>query len=37
MKFVQLTEYNTINIFLEKSHINVVEKLVPEPFMKSQN
>ena len=37
MKFGQLIEYSIINIFLEKLYVvvqNVVEKLVPEPFIK---
>ena len=37
MKFGQLIEYSIINIFFEKLYVvvqNVVEKLVPEPFIK---
>ena len=37
MKFDQLIEYNTANIFLEKSYQNVVENLFPDPFLKDQN
>ena len=33
MKFGQLIEYNTKNIFLEKSYT----KLFPDPFLKNQN
>ena len=35
VKFGQLKEYNMRKIFLEKSY--VVEKLVPNPFLKNQN
>ena len=38
MKFGQLIEYNMKNIFFLKSHTkNVVEKLLPDPFLKNQN
>ena len=37
MKFGQLIEYNMRNIFLEKHTQNVVEKLVPDHFLKNQN
>ena len=37
MKFCQLIEYNVRNIFLINHTQNVVEKLVPEPFLKNQN
>ena len=37
MSFGQLVEYNMRNIFLEKSYTNVMEKLVPDPFIKNQN
>ena len=39
MKFFQLTECNIINIFLEKPHQTLVEKLIWEtnPFLKHQN
>ena len=37
MKFGQLIEYNTRNIFLEKSYTNVVEKLVPDIFLENEN
>ena len=37
MKFGQLIEYNTRNIFVEKSYKNVVEKLFLDPFLKNQN
>ena len=33
MKFGQLKECNMRNIFLEKLYTNVVEKLVPVPFL----
>ena len=33
IKFGQLTEYNTRNIFLEKSSQNVGEKLLLHPFL----
>ena len=36
-KLGQLIEYNMRNIFLEKPYRNVVEKLVPDPFLKSQD
>ena len=35
MKFGQLIEYNMRNIILEKSYTNVVEKLVPDFFLKN--
>ena len=34
MKFGQLIEYNTRNIFLEKSYTECVRKTVPRPFSK---
>ena len=37
MKFGQLIEYNTRNIFLEKYTQKYVEKLFPDPFLKNQN
>ena len=37
MKFVQLLEYNTRNIFLKNHTQNVAEKLFPDPFLKNQN
>ena len=37
IKFGQLIECNMRNIFLEKSYTNVVEKLVPNPFLESKN
>ena len=38
MTFGQLIECNMRNIFLEKNHTqNVVETLVPDPFLKSKN
>ena len=38
MNFDQLIEYNTKNIFLWKNHTqNVVEKQVPDSFIKNQN
>ena len=35
-KFRRVIEYNS-NIFLEKSYLNVMEKLVPDPSLKIQN
>ena len=32
MKFGQLIEYNTSNIFLKNDAQNVIEKLIPTPF-----
>ena len=37
MKFRQLIEYNMRKIFLKNYRQNVVEKLFPDPFPKSQN
>ena len=38
MKFGQLTEYNMRNnFFLKNPTQNVVEKLFPGPFLKTQN
>ena len=37
MIFGQLTECNMRNIFLKKSYTNVVEKLVPDPFLNNEN
>ena len=37
MTFGQLIEYNVINVFPEKYTQNVMEKLVPDPFIKTQN
>ena len=38
MKFGQLIEYNMRNIFFKKSYTkDVVEKLFPNPFLKSEN
>ena len=38
MKFDQLIEYNMKNIFIEKLYAkNMMEKLVPGSFVKSQN
>ena len=37
MKFGQLIEYNITNTFLEKLHINIVERLFSDPFLKNQN
>ena len=37
MKVFQLIEYNMRNISLEKSSTRVVEKLVPDPFIKNRN
>ena len=36
MKFGHLVKYGMRNIFLEKSK-SVVEKLVPDPFLKNHN
>ena len=33
MKFCQLIEYNIRNIFLENYTKNVMDKLVPDPFI----
>ena len=35
MNFGQLIEYNTRNIFVEKSTENVVKKQFPAPFLKN--
>ena len=35
--FGQLIEYNMRNFFLRKHPQNVVEKLAPDPFLKSEN
>ena len=35
MKFGMLIEYNMRNIVLEKSYTNVLEKLVPDPFLEN--
>ena len=37
MNFGQLIECNMRNIFLENHTQNVVEKLVPDHFLKNQN
>ena len=37
MKFRQLIEYNMRKVFLKNYRQNVVEKLFPDPFPKSQN
>ena len=38
MKFGQLIECNMRNIFVKKNHTqNVLEKLFPEPYLKTQN
>ena len=34
MKFVQLREYNTRNIFVEKSYTKCVKKTIPRPLSK---
>ena len=36
MKSGQLIEKNMRNIFLEKSYKNVVQKLLPDPFLQNQ-
>ena len=35
MKVGMLVEYNMRNIVLEKSYTNVLEKLVPDPFLEN--
>ena len=35
ISFSQLIEYNMKNIFLQKSHTNIVEELVQVPFLKN--
>ena len=37
MKFGQLIEYNTRNIFVQKPYKIVVEKLFLDPYLKNQN
>ena len=37
IKFGQLLEYNKSNIFLKNYTQNMVEKLVPDPFVKNQH
>ena len=37
VKFGQLIEYNMRNIFRENNTQNVVETLVPDPFIKNKN
>ena len=37
MKFSQLIENNLRNILLEESYKNVVKKLFPDSFLKTQN
>ena len=37
MKFGQLSSYNMRNIYLKNRTKNIVEKLVPDPFIKSQH
>ena len=37
MKFGQLTEHNMRNIFMKNAAQNVVEKIVPDPFLKNYN
>ena len=37
MKFGQLIEYNMRNIFLENHTQDVVENLLPGPFLKNKN
>ena len=36
-KFGQLLEYNTKNVFLEKSYINCDEEIIPKPFSQKSN
>ena len=37
MKFGQLIDYNMRNIFLKNDTQNMVEKVFPDSFLKSQN
>ena len=37
MKFGQLIDYTVRNIFHKNHKQNVVDKLVPDPFIKNQN
>ena len=37
IKFGQLIEHSMRNVFLKNHTQNVVEKLVPDPFLKNQN
>ena len=37
MKFGGLLEYNMRTIFIEKSYPDVVEKIVPDHFLKKEN
>ena len=37
MKFVQLIEYSTKNIFLEKSYTRCGREVIPRPFSKKSN
>ena len=37
MKFGQLIEYNMRNIFLQNHIQNILEKLVPDLFLKNRN
>ena len=37
MKLGQLIDYKMRNTFLEKSYTKCREKLLPEPFLESQN
>ena len=37
IKFGKPIEYNTSNFLLQKSNKNVLEKLLPEPFLKNRN
>ena len=37
MKLGNVIEYNTRNIFFKDHTQNVVEKIFPEPFLKTQN
>ena len=37
MKFGQSTEYNTRNIFVEKSYRKCVKETIPKPLSKNQN
>ena len=37
MKFGQLIEYNTRNIFIEKSYAKCAGETIPDPYLKNQN
>ena len=37
MKLSYLMEYNMRNVFLKNQARNMIERLVPDPFLKNQN